>query len=118
MLAGSAYWETDRAKRRQYEGLVEEKKQKEKHEAWIRELEIREEEEQELRKIRSKMLQGKTAEQQKTKEEEKTAAEAKVKEDVGQPKGGLGVVKCVVEEREASRRSPILEAVRELWGRR
>ncbi|PNS21820.1 Respiratory supercomplex factor 1, mitochondrial [Sphaceloma murrayae] len=58
MLAGSAYWETDRAKRRQYDELSEEKKRKDKHEQWIKELEVREEEEQEMRKIRREMMRG------------------------------------------------------------
>ncbi|KAG8624964.1 hypothetical protein KVT40_006715 [Elsinoe batatas] len=58
MLAGSVYWESDRSKRRQYDDLVDEKKRKEKHEAWIKELEIREEEEEELRKLRRQMIQG------------------------------------------------------------
>jgi len=50
MLAGSAYWETDRKRRKEFEGLTEEKKKKEKHDAWIRELEARDEENKERMK--------------------------------------------------------------------
>ncbi|KAH8594692.1 putative altered inheritance of mitochondria protein 31, mitochondrial, partial [Bisporella sp. PMI_857] len=49
MLAGSMYWQSDREKRKVFEGLLEEKKAKEKQEAWIRELEARDEEERQLR---------------------------------------------------------------------
>ncbi|EMC94477.1 hypothetical protein BAUCODRAFT_48025, partial [Baudoinia panamericana UAMH 10762] len=45
VVGGSAYWETDRKKRAEYDTLVEDKRKKEKHEAWLRELEAREEEE-------------------------------------------------------------------------
>ena len=61
MLAGSVYWESDRAKRKEYDGLLDDKKRKEKHEQWIRELEVREEEEQEMRKERQQMLQSAAA---------------------------------------------------------
>ena len=57
MVGGSVYWEGDRSKRRQYDALVDEKKKKEKHEAWIKELEVREEEEKELMvKVHSEKL--------------------------------------------------------------
>jgi hypothetical protein len=41
MVGGSAYWESDRAKRGQFDELSEEKRRKEKRDAWIRELEVR-----------------------------------------------------------------------------
>lgn len=116
MVAGSAYWESDRAKRKQYQGLVDEKKKKEKHEAWIRELEIREEEEVELRKVRDKLMKGGYAERQRLEEDDRRAIEAKVKQDLGQPKGGFGAVKSVMEASE-ERRRPISSAVRDLWQR-
>ncbi|GAM89425.1 hypothetical protein ANO11243_074630 [Dothideomycetidae sp. 11243] len=58
MLAGSAYWESDRAKRKQYDELLDEKKRKEKHEQWIKELEVRDAEDQEIREERQRMLQN------------------------------------------------------------
>lgn len=91
MVAGSAYWESDRAKRKQYEGLVDEKKKKEKHEAWLRELEARDEEEQELRKIRDKII-GES--KSKNKQEE---------------------VKSVLEACEERREGPVMAAARRLW---
>jgi len=49
MLAGSAYWQVDRAKRKEFDGLMDEKKAREKQAAWIKELEARDEEDKELR---------------------------------------------------------------------
>ena len=49
MLAGSTYYQQDRAKRKEFEGVVAEKKAKEKNEAWIRELEARDREDKEWR---------------------------------------------------------------------
>jgi hypothetical protein len=119
MIAGSAYWEGDRKQRKQYDGLVEEKKTKEKHEAWLRELEIREEEEQELRSMRNRLMKSKAAERQNLTEAEKRALEHQHKQEAGQPKGGFGEVRSVLEECESKRHGRILAAVQELWhGRR
>lgn len=97
MVAGSAYWESDRAKRKQYEGLVDEKRKKEKHEAWIRELEARDEEEQELRKVRDRIIS----------------------ENQTRKKNAQDEVKSVLEACEERREGPVVEAVRRLWeGRR
>ncbi|ATZ45200.1 Bcrcf1 [Botrytis cinerea B05.10] len=52
MVAGSMYWDSDRKKRKEFEGVLAETKAKEKNEAWIRELEARDEEEKEMRRAR------------------------------------------------------------------
>ncbi|ESZ97276.1 putative Altered inheritance of mitochondria protein 31, mitochondrial [Sclerotinia borealis F-4128] len=52
MVAGSMYWNTDRKKRKEFEGVLEEQKAKEKNEAWIKELEARDEEDKEIRRAR------------------------------------------------------------------
>lgn len=106
-------------KRKEFDGLVEEKKTKEKHEAWLRELEIRDEEEQELRRMRDRLIKGKTAEKQQYSEHERRALEDQQKKDAGQPKGGFGEARSVLEECESRGRGKILAAVQELWhGRR
>lgn len=102
-------------KRKEFDGLVEEKKTKEKHEAWLRELEIRDEEEQELRRTRDRLIKGKTAEKQKYSEEERRALEDQQKRQAGQPKGGFGEVRSVLEECESRGRGRISAAVQELW---
>lgn len=52
MVGGSMYYAEERAQRKEVEGAVEERRAKEKQAAWIRELEVRDEEEKELAKRR------------------------------------------------------------------
>ncbi|KAK0945830.1 Respiratory supercomplex factor 1, mitochondrial [Friedmanniomyces endolithicus] len=118
MLAGSAFWQGDRKKRNQFNELVSDQQKKEKHEAWLRELEARQEEEDELQRVREKMISRRVAE--KTSEQSvKKEAEARFKEDVGQDGGGVGSIRSVLEASERRREGSVLAAVRELWhGRR
>lgn len=58
MLAGSTYWQKDREKRKEFDEVLKEKKAKEKNEAWIRELEARDEEAQMIRAERDARRQG------------------------------------------------------------
>lgn len=44
LVAGNLYWQKDRVKRKEYEKAVEEKQRAEKRERWLRELEMRDEE--------------------------------------------------------------------------
>lgn len=93
MVAGSAYWESDRSKRKQFDELTEEKRRKEKKEAWIRELEIRDQEEEELRRIRDRVVESKRS-------------------------GGSGFgggVQSALEVSDARRDGAILQAARDLW---
>jgi hypothetical protein len=115
MLAGSIYWESDRAKRKQYDGLVEEKNKKEKHEAWLRELEARAEEEEQLRKMRDRIVSKSRAQHLQPVQKDASTAENVAEEDVQQPKGGLGVVRSVLEHNEISSTGSILCEVRKLW---
>lgn len=112
MLGGSAYWESDRAKRGQFDELSEEKRRKEKRDAWIRELEVREEEEQELRRLRDNLVRGRAAESTGLAEETARKAElaAKEKENAGR------VVRSVLERGDVE--GPVMAAVRGLWSRR
>lgn len=98
MVAGSAYWENDRSKRKQFDELSEEKRRKEKKEAWLRELEIRDQEEEELRRIRDKMAEGRRS---------------------GGGSAFGGGVSSVLEASEGRMEGRILGAARDLWfGRR
>jgi hypothetical protein len=45
LVAGNVYWQKDRVKRKEYEKLVEERKRMERRERWLKELEMRDEEE-------------------------------------------------------------------------
>ncbi|KAF2229756.1 hypothetical protein EV356DRAFT_474871, partial [Viridothelium virens] len=49
MFVGSVYWEGDRQKRKEYDTAVQEQKAKEKRDAWLRELEVRDEEDKAIR---------------------------------------------------------------------
>ena len=111
MVAGSVYWESDRKRRKEYDGLQGEVKKREKYEAWIRELEARDEEEQELRGMKRRIEREQVAEARNRRQE------AKVKEEVGQPKGGFGTVKSVLEESER-RRESVLELAMDAWTRK
>ncbi|KXT06170.1 hypothetical protein AC578_1375 [Pseudocercospora eumusae] len=115
MIAGSAYWEGDRAKRKQYNGLLEEKQKKERHEAWLRELEIREEEEQELRKLRNKLVQGRTAEKQDFNQDERRLLEEKQRKNSGQEGGGVGSIRSALEASESREANSILNSAMALW---
>ncbi|KAI9652373.1 MAG: Respiratory supercomplex factor 1, mitochondrial [Alyxoria varia] len=62
LCVGSVYWKGDREKRKYYQGLLSEKRAQEKRDAWIRELEVRDEEDskererrQERRRVRREM---------------------------------------------------------------
>ena len=107
MLGGSAYWESDRAKRGQFDELSEEKR-----DAWIRELEIREEEEEELKRLRDNLVRGRAVEKGGLAEEtaRKVEVAAKEREDAGR------VVRSAFEA--GDREGPVMAAVRGLWSRR
>lgn len=108
MLAGSIYWESDRSKRKQYNGLVKEKEQKDKYEAWLRELEIRQEEEEELKRMRKKIVDAQAAERRKSMEGGK---------QMERTPGSLESVKSPLESSDL-REGSILAEVRRLWDRR
>ena len=116
MVAGSAYYEGDRSKRKEFEGAIAEKQKKERHESWLRELEARDEEEQELRALRNKLMKARTAEKQEFTQEERRILEERQRRDNGQS-GGWGSIKSALEENER-RRTGILGAAMELWQRR
>lgn len=58
LCVGSMYWKGDREKRKHYEGLLGEKKAQEKRDAWIRELEARDREDEIERQKREKRRQA------------------------------------------------------------
>lgn len=105
MLVGSIYWESDRKKRNEYEELIEDKKRKERHESWLKELEARDEEEQEFKRMRDKMVQDKVSEKQL--QRQRAAA-----------KDQSSVVQSVLEDREKRRDGPVMAAIRALWNAR
>ncbi|KAH9826880.1 Respiratory supercomplex factor 1, mitochondrial [Teratosphaeria destructans] len=101
MLVGSVYWESDRNKRNEFNELLEDKKKQEKHELWLKELEARQEEEDELRRHRDRLI------------------EAKVAEKRARGEDGRESVRSALEECEKRRSGRIFDAAMALWqGRR
>jgi hypothetical protein len=76
MVAGSMYWQTDRQKRKEFEGVVAERKAKEKNEAWIKELEARDEEEKEIRAMREARRRAVIEERERGSEAKSTVEES------------------------------------------
>lgn len=109
MVAGSAYWKKDRAVRNEYNELVEEKQKREKHEAWIRELEIRDAEDEELRQMKKRMMQGRGAEERGLSEARARAVESQIKPD------GSTNIRSALEAGESRQDTGILSAAMKLW---
>jgi len=109
MVAGSAYWSGDRAKRKEFEGLVDEKKKKEKHEAWIKELEARDEEDREFDAMRKRMAQGRGAEEKRLGEDKARVLETSIKPD------GCKNITSALESSESRNKGGILAAAIRLW---
>ena len=111
------YWQTDRQKRKEFEGVVAERKAKEKNEAWIRELEARDEEEREIRAMREAKRKGvKYIKEEKLKETPKEGIAEKVQEMVKDVEGNVNAeTKETIVGREKEAKG-ILESVREMIG--
>jgi Flp pilus assembly protein TadB len=58
LVAGNMYWQKDRVKRKDYEKQVAEKERIDKRERWLRELEMRDEEEKEWKDRLAKRTRG------------------------------------------------------------
>jgi hypothetical protein len=122
MLAGSAYWQSDREKRKEFDGVLAEKKAKEKNEAWIRELEARDEEAKQIKAEREARRQGLSPPSgvaEKVKEKARVAkAEVEKRVDAVQTtvEEGKGA-SSVVEESE--KKKGVFESVQDLvWGKK
>lgn len=121
MIAGSMYWQTDRQKRKEFDKVVEERKAKEKNEAWIRELEARDEEEKDIRRIREARRRGVSVEVVRKEELAKEAAKAAAKKEEMKGKVLEKVAEkgasSVVEVEGESKKKGVLESVQEMvWG--
>lgn len=110
MVAGSAYWSGDRAKRKEFDGLVDEKKKKEKHEAWIKELEIRDQEDKDMDALRKKLAQGRGAEEKRLDESRARAVETSIRSD-----GNGGGLRSALEPTESRTQPGVLAAAMRLW---
>ena len=90
MIAGSFYYNSDRILRKEYEKLQKEKKAKEKHEAWIRELEVRDREDSDWRE-----RMGVVREAQKAEADRRLKAVEDQRSETG---GGGGAITMAVKK--------------------
>ena len=97
MVGGSIYYADERAKQKQFEGMLSDRQAKEKQQAWIRELEIREQEEK-VERDRKAAIRGKRATD--------VAASDAVKSVSSEVRSAL--------EKTEQRRLGILEAVKDI----
>lgn len=88
MVAGSIYWKSDRQKRKEFDVVVAQQKAKEKNEAWIKELEARDEEDKSIKAQRAARRSG------------------------GGPFGGGSVANSMIDPKER-RRMGVLDMVEE-----
>jgi Hypoxia induced protein conserved region len=120
MIAGSMYWQTDRQKRKEFDKVVEERKAREKNEAWIKELEVRDEEEKDIRRVREARRRGVSVDVLRMEDAER---ELKSVESSEEKKGnvldqlvGKGASSVVEVETEVKKKG-VLESVQEMvWG--
>lgn len=120
MLVGSMYWQKDREKRKEFEGVVAERQRAEKREKWLRELEARDEEEKMFRAMierRNREKEGPST--KKVINQVKGDAEKKSGKDAGQDVRVVGQVELnsVTEEKEKEGKG-VLQAVKDLIGRK
>ncbi|PMD24500.1 hypothetical protein NA56DRAFT_594749 [Hyaloscypha hepaticicola] len=119
MIAGSMYWQSDRQKRKEFDKLVEERKAREKNEAWIRELEARDEEEKEFRRTREARRRGVSIDVVRKEDEMKEAKKAEEKKSKVLDKiaeKGASSVEAVEKE---GKTKGVLDSVQEMvWGKK
>ena len=116
MVAGSMYWQTDRQKRKEFEGVVAERKAKERNEAWIRELEVRDQEDRDFRAQREARRRGVSVEVVLGEQEraaEKKASEGKLLLENVVKKGASSVEYL----EDSGRKGGVLEIVQNLMRR-
>jgi hypothetical protein len=117
MIAGSVYWQTDRQKRKEFDKVVEERKAREKNEAWIRELEARDEEEKDIRRMREARRRGVSVDVVRSEDAEKEAkkmeeGKRKVLDQLVEKGAG-----SIVEVETEAKKKGVLESVQEMvWG--
>ncbi|GME41619.1 putative mitochondrial hypoxia responsive domain protein [Neofusicoccum parvum] len=98
MAAGSMYWQEDREKRKEYDTLQQQKKAQEKRDAWLRELEARDEEDKAFKaKVeRRRLLAQEKAAKQK---EAPSVTETKSALETSEERGVVAAVKDLLARR-------------------
>jgi hypothetical protein len=119
MIAGSMYWQTDRQKRKEFDKIVEERKAREKNEAWIRELEARDEEQKDIRRIREARRRGVSVDVVRKEDTEKEARKGDVKKGKVLDKTVEKGAGSVIEVETEGKKKGVLESVQDMvWGKK
>jgi Flp pilus assembly protein TadB len=119
MIAGSMYWQTDRQKRKEFDKIVEERKAREKNEAWIRELEARDAEEKDIRRMREARRRGVSVDVVRKEDAEKEARKVEVKKGKVLDKIAERGAGSVVEIESQEKKKGVLESVQDMvWGKK
>ena len=117
IVAGSIYYKEERAKRKEFEGALGERKVLEKKEAWIRELEARDREDKEYQAKRDALRKSKMGEVAETiKSQDDKASQAK-KDILSKVQAEEGVAKAILEQLEQGKSIGVLAAVKDLYRR-
>lgn len=110
MLGGSFYYNSDRLKRKEYTDLIKQKKQQEKRDAWIRELEARDLEDKAWREKLGRVRDVKRDEAEKAAMEEMKRRSDDGKGVIEAVKAKLKDVKDTEVAREAAEQKPDIAA--------
>lgn len=111
IVAGGMYYQTERKQRREFEKAIDERKSREKRDAWLRELEIRDQEDRDWRE-RHAAMEAAAKEAGKKKAPPVVPAEPKPEQKQEQD-----AARASLEDAD-QRSSGVLDAVRELILRR
>jgi hypothetical protein len=117
MAAGSIYWQTDRQKRKELDAVILEQKAKEKNQAWIKELEARDLEDQELKRAREARRRPKVSSgTDKTLEKGKGAVLKAVGKDTDtENKNEVLNGAVALPSEDVSQRKGVLESLQGFW---
>ena len=114
MLGGSYYYNADRLKRKEFTDLIAKRKEQEKREAWIRELEARDLEDKEWREKLGKVRDAKREEAEREALEEKRRRDAQNGDEKGvvaTVKGKLKDAKELEVARQTAEQEPDLATI-------
>ena len=113
MIGGSFYYNADRLRRKEYLDLVDKRKAQEKRDAWIRELEARDQEDKDWREKLGMVRDSQREQREREALEEKNRREGRSDDGKGVIGALIGKMKDV-EDEEADKEDAELEQRREL----
>lgn len=110
LVGGGLYYQTERRQRREFDQAVEARKHQEKRDAWLRELEIRDQEDREWKERHAAIAAAKEAGKRKTPPANAETTDAKNSDQKAEHDAARGSV----EEGDEKKSRGVLDAVRNL----